>query len=245
MRDRAADPLAEFRRVNRDGTRRLAEAAAAAGVRRFVFVSSIKAVCDESRPEPVTDATPPAPHSPYGVSKREAEEALAEVAARTGLEAVTLRPPLVHGPGVGGNLRTLMELIRRGVPLPLGAVDNRRSLLSVGNLADLIAACLVRAEAAGRVFLPHDGAPMSTPDLIRALAAGLGAPARLPFAPVPILKAAATLAGRRAAFDRVAGSLVLDDAGLRRFGWSPPLDAASGLRATAEWFKANRPRSKR
>lgn len=243
MRDTAADPLAAFRAVNRDGTRRLAEAAAAAGVRRFVYVSSIKAVCDESRPEPVTDATPPDPHSPYGVSKREAELALSEIAARTGMESCVLRPPLVYGPGVGGNFRTLMELVRRGVPLPLGRVENRRSLLFVGNLADAIERCLTHPGAAGGSFLLHDGAPPSTPALVREIAGALGVPARLIPMPAGVLALAARLAGRPAAWDRVGGTLVVDDRGIRdAIGWAPPHDRAHGLRVTAEWFKARQGR---
>lgn len=239
MRDAAADPLAAFRAVNRDGTRRLAEAAAAAGVTRFVYVSSIKAVCDESRREPVSDATPPDPHSPYGVSKREAELALAEVAARAGLRTCVLRPPLVYGPGVGGNFRTLLELVRRGVPLPLGAVDNRRSLLFVGNLADAVERCLSHPAAVGRNFLLHDGDPPSTPALIRGIAGALGVPARLIPMPAGALALAARLAGRSAAWDRVGGTLVMDDRGIRdALGWVPPHDRAQGLRATAEWFNA-------
>ncbi|NYZ15079.1 NAD-dependent epimerase/dehydratase family protein [Azospirillum sp. RWY-5-1] len=239
MRDTAADPLAEFRAVNRDGTARLAEFAAAAGVARFVFVSSIKAVCNESRPEPVSDRTPPDPHSPYGVSKREAELALAEIAARSGMQVCVLRPPLVYGPGVGGNFRTLMELVRRGVPLPLGAVDNRRSLLYVGNLADAIERCLNHPGASGGTFLLHDGDPPSTPTLIRDIAGALGLPARLIPMPAGALALAARLAGRSATWDRVGGSLVVDDRGIRSaLEWAPPHDRAQGLQATAEWFKA-------
>lgn len=240
MRDTAADPLAEFRAVNTAGTRRLAESAAAAGVRRLVFVSSIKAVVDESRPEPVTDATPPDPHSPYGLSKREAEEALAAVSAATGLETVVLRPPLVYGPGVAGNLRTLMRLCARRVPLPLAGVRNRRSLVGVENLADAVATCLFHPAAANRRFLVDDGQPLSTPDLIRALGAGLGVAPRLLPVPPALLELAARLLGRADALDRVAGSLELDSRGIREtLGWRPPLDAATGLRATAEWFKAS------
>lgn len=240
MRDAAADPLAEFRAVNTAGTRRLAESAAAAGARRLVFVSSIKAVVDESRPDPVTDSTPADPHSPYGRSKREAEEALAAVSAATGLETVVLRPPLVYGPGVAGNLRTLLKLCARRVPLPLDGVRNRRSLIGVENLADAVAACLFHPAAAGHCFLVDDGAPLSTADLVRALSAGLGVAPRLLPVPPALLGLAAWLLGRPGALDRVAGSLELDSRGIRgTLGWAPPLDTASGLRATAEWFKAS------
>ncbi|MGQ9370044.1 NAD-dependent epimerase/dehydratase family protein [Azospirillum sp. ST 5-10] len=241
MRDREADPLAAFRHVNTAGTRRLAEAAAAAGVRRFVFLSSIKAVTDESRPAPVGDREPPCPRSPYGISKLEAERALAEVASRTGLETVVLRPPLVYGPGVGGNFRRLMELIRRRVPLPLGRVDNRRSLIYVENLCDAAALALVHPEAPGHAFLLHDAFPLSTPDLVRRLAHELGVVPRLVAVPPDLLRLAATLAGRRAVYDRIAGSLVLEDHAIHRtMQWRPPRNTAYGLRATAEWFNSCR-----
>lgn len=241
MRDKATDPLAEFRQVNTAGTRRLAEAAAGAGIRRFVYISSIKAVVDESRDRAVDARTPAEPHSPYGRSKREAEEALAEIAAGSALEPVVLRPPLVYGPGVGGNFRTLMTLIRRGVPLPLGRVENRRSLLYVGNLADAIAVCLDHPDAPGRSFLLSDGLPLPTRDLVERLAAHLGRPARLWDVPPELLALAARLAKQEAAFDRVAGSLVVEDHAIRRtLSWSPPRNTAYGLRATANWFKALR-----
>jgi len=239
MQDTAADPLAAFRRVNTAGTLRLAEAAAARGVRRFVHLSSIKAVVDESRPEPVRDSTPADPHSAYGVSKREAEQGLEALGARGVLDPVILRPPLVYGPGVGGNLRTLLAACRRRLPLPLALLDNRRSLIYVGNLADAVAACLAHPDAAGRTFLVSDGTPLTTPDLIRHLSAGLGVSPRLLPVPPALLASAAKLLGKGAVWDRVGGSLVLDDGSIRTvLGWSPPVDAASGLRATAEWFKA-------
>lgn len=241
MRDRAADPLDAFRRVNTEGTRALAAQAATAGARRLVYLSSIKAVCDDSRDGPVDGATASEPRSPYGVSKREAERAVAAVAARTGLEVVVLRPPLVYGPGVGGNLRALMRLVARGVPLPLGAVANRRSLIARGNLADAVALCLTHPAAAGGTFLVSDGAPLSTPELVRALACGLGVPARLPALPPEPLGLAARLLGRGGAWDRLAGSLEVDDGAIRRaLGWVPPEDAAAALAATGAWYRTCR-----
>lgn len=241
MRDRAADPLAAFRRVNTAGSVRLAEQAAAAGVRRLVCLSSIKAMVDESRPDPLTEATAPDPHSPYGVSKLEAERALAAIAARTGMELVVIRPPLVYGPGVGGNVRSLLRLVDRGIPLPLGGLDNRRSLIGVGNLADAIARCAEHPAAAGQTFLVQDGTPVSTAGLVRAIAAALNRPARLLPVPAGLLALGAALTGRRDVFDRIAGTLTVDDRLIRtRLEWRPPHDLASGLRATAEWFKASR-----
>lgn len=239
MRDTAADPLADFRHTNTAGTRRLAEAAAERGVRRFVYLSSIKAMVDESRPEPVTDATPADPHSPYGISKREAEQALEKLGARGVLDPVILRPPLVYGAGVAGNLRTLLTICQKRVPLPLAWVDNRRSLIFVGNLADAIATGLSHPNAPGNSFLVSDGTPLSTADLVRHLSAGLGVRPRLLPAPPALLTLAASLLGKRDAWDRVGGSLAVEDARIRKaLGWSPPVDAASGLHATAEWFKA-------
>ncbi|PWC31322.1 SDR family oxidoreductase [Azospirillum sp. TSO35-2] len=241
MRDRAADPLAAFRRVNTAGTVRLAEQAAASGVRRFVYLSSIKAMVDESRPTPLDAATVPDPHSPYGVSKLEAERALAAIAARSGMELVVIRPPLVYGPGAAGNMRALLKLVATGLPLPLGGLDNRRSLIYVGNLADAVATALEHPAAAGQTFLVQDGEPLSTADLVRAIAAALGRPARLIPVPRRLMALGAALTGTRAVFDRIAGTLTVDDRPIRsRLGWQPPHDLASGLRATAEWFKASR-----
>jgi nucleoside-diphosphate-sugar epimerase len=237
LRDRAADPATAFRRVNAEGTLRLAEAAAAAGVRRMVLVSSIKAVCDESREAPVSDATPPAPGSPYGRSKLEGETVLFEVAARTGLEAVVLRPPLVYGPGVGGNFQTLLALTHAGIPLPLASVDNRRGMVFVGNLADAIVRCLDHPAAPGNRFVLCDGQGWSTPALLRRLAQAMNRPCRLFPVPPELLAWGARLCGRAVLYGRVAGSLEVDDSRLRIvLGWTPPVTPEEGLDATARWF---------
>lgn len=240
MKETTSDPLAAFRMVNTFGTSRLAEAAAAAGVKRLVYLSSIKALVDESRPEPLDETTEPDPHTPYGISKLEAERALTDIATRTGLEVAVIRPPLVYGPGVRGNFLALMKAVASGIPLPLGGLDNRRSLIYVGNLADAILACLTHPNAAGGRFLVQDGQPVSTADLVRSMGQALDRPARLLPLPVSVMELGAKLAKREAIFDRIAGSLTVDDAAIRRaLDWSPPFDPATGLRATAEWFKAS------
>ena len=232
MKDTAADRLSLFRSINCQGAERLAEQAAAAGIGRLVFVSSIKVNGEATPPErPFRADDPPAPADPYGISKAEAEVALAAIAARTGLSLAVVRPPLVHGPGAKGNLATLLKIVRLGLPLPLGAVNNRRSLVGVDNLADALT-FLVGHQAQGR-FLIRDGDDVSTPQLIRLLAAGLGRPARLLPVPPDLLRLVGTLTGRRAAVERLIGSLVVDDTPLRQLGWLPPVGLEPGLRAMA------------
>lgn len=237
VREAARDPLSEYRRVNVEGTRRLAESAAAAGVRRLVFVSSVK-VNGEATARPFTEDEPPRPEDAYGISKWEAEQALTEVAARSKLEVVILRPPLVYGPGVKGNLLALMHAIARGLPLPLASLDNRRSLIYVGNLAGAIELSITENEAAGRTYLVSDAEDVSTPQLIRALAAALGTKARLWRCPPPLLKAAGRLLGRADAVARLTGSLQVDSSKIRReLGWRPRFSLAEGLATTAAWYR--------
>ncbi|MBI1318965.1 MAG: NAD-dependent epimerase/dehydratase family protein [Candidatus Hydrogenedens sp.] len=237
MRDRAADPLAAFRRINRDGTRRLADQAAATGVRRLVFLSSIKAMIEDGRDTALGDDESPCPGSPYGQSKWEAEQALAELAATSGLEVAVLRPPLVYGPEVKGNFLSLLKACARGLPLPLGAIDNRRSIVYLGNLIDAITRCLDHPAAIGRSFLIQDGAPLSTPELLQRVGAALGRPARLLPIPPGLLAAAAGLVGKSAAWSRLAGSLFVDDSPLRlALTWQPPFSTDEGLKRTADWF---------
>jgi nucleoside-diphosphate-sugar epimerase len=237
LRETAADPLAEYRRVNVSGTERLARSAVACGVRRLVLLSSVKVNGERTGQQPYTEKDAPAPEDPYGVSKWEAEQALARIAAETGLEVVVLRSPLVYGPGVKGNFLRLMNVIARGVPLPLGAVANRRSLVYSGNLSAAIVTALDSPQAAGKTYLVSDGEDVSTPDLIRALAQSLGAKPRLVVLPLAVLGVAATLAGKRSEFTRLAGSLQVDGTRIRReLGWSPPFTLAQGLDVTAKWY---------
>lgn len=236
MSETETDPLAVFRRVNRDGSLRLARQAVEFGVRRLVFVSSIKVNGEATRPgRPFTATDTPAPEDAYGVSKLEAERGLSELAAQTGLELVVVRPPLVHGPGVKGNLRTLMTAIARGMPLPLGQVDNRRSLVGLGNLCDLLSLCARSPDATGQTFLSSDGEDLSSPELARRLGRALGcSPRLLPIPPV-LLRLAGRITGRSAAVGRLLGSLQVDASATRDIlGWSPPFTLDEGLAAMAK-----------
>ncbi len=233
----AADPLAAYRRINVEATRRLAQQAATAGVRRFVFLSSIKVNGESSTEQPFTEADAPAPQDAYGISKREAEDVLRDIAARSAMELVILRPPLVHGPGVKGNFLRLLQFIHRGILLPLASVRNRRSLIHVANLADAIVAGMDAPAAAGKTFLVSDEEDVSTPELIRSLAAGMGRPARLLPCPVILLELGAALIGQRDAVARLAGSLQTDASLLRNtLGWRPRIPLDQGLIDTARWY---------
>lgn len=242
MRDRAADPLAEFRKVNVDGTLALARQAAAAGVRRFIFVSSIKVNGESTAPgRPFAADDAPAPVDAYGISKLEAERSLFALAAGTDMQIVIIRPVLVYGPGVKANLRSMMVWLSRGVPLPLGAIDNRRSLVALDNLVDLIMTCLDHPAAAGQVFLVSDGEDMSTTELLRRMGAALGRPARLLPVPAGWLNGAARLLGKRDLAVRLCGSLQVDIEKTRdALGWSPPVTVDEALRATACHFLTQR-----
>jgi UDP-glucose 4-epimerase len=238
MRDRSADPLAEFRRVNVAGTLALARQAATAGVRRLVFVSSIKVNGEETpRDRPFTATDRPEPGDPYGVSKLEAEQALSALANATGLELVIVRPPLVYGPGVKANFFAMMKWLRRGVPLPFGAIHNRRSLIGIDNLVDLLLRCVAHPAAAGRTLLVSDGEDLSTTELLRRLGFALGTPARLIPIPSGALDFTARALGGAALARRLCGSLCVDIAATRQaLDWSPPVTLDEGLRRAAEAF---------
>lgn len=241
MKDPAANPLQEFRRVNCLWTERLIESAAAEGVRRFVYMSSIK-VNGERTTAPFTEAAAPHPEDPYGVSKWEAEQIVARVSAQRGLEAVIVRSPLVYGPGVGGNFLSLLKIIRRGIPLPLGAVRNKRSLVYRDNLVDALVACVRDPRASGQTYLVSDGEDVSTPELIRRIARAMGVPVRLWPVPVSLLRFLGYLVGRQGAVGRLTDSLQVDASKLRReLGWSPPWSVDRGLDETAAWFVKLRP----
>lgn len=235
MNETAADPLQEFRRVNVDGTLHLARCAARAGVRRFVFISSIKVNGEATLPgQAFSESDVPAPSDPYGISKLEAEQGLFALAQETGMQVVVIRPPLVYGPGVGANFLSMMRWLRRGVPLPLGAIKNRRSLVALGNLADLVVVCAEHPAAANQVWLAADGEDLSTSQLLRRMGQALGKPARLLPVPAWMLYAACAVIGKRGFAQRLCGSLQVDISKARQLlGWVPPLSVDEGLRRAA------------
>ena len=238
MQENANDSQAEFRRVNVDGTLNLAQQAAAAGVRRFIFISSIKVNGELSQPgQPLRADDTPAPQDAYGVSKHEAEQGLLQLAAATGMEVVVIRPVLVYGPGVKANFLSMLRWVQRGVPLPLGALPNRRSLVFVDNLVDLVMACLDHPQAANQVFLASDGQDVTLSQLLRAIGQALGRPARLLPVPPSLLHAAARVLGRGDLAQRLLGSLQVDiTKNHQLLGWTPPFTLEQGLNLTARAF---------
>jgi len=238
MKDAATDPLAEYRRVNVDGTLNLARQAAAAGLRRFIFISTLKVNGEATEAERRFSADDaPAPPDPYSVSKWEAEQGLRELALRTGMEVVVIRPPLVYGPGVKGNFQEMAHWLKRGIPLPLGAIRNQRSMVNMDNLVDLIVTCIDHPAAANQTFLASDGEDLSTPDLLRRTAAALGKPVRLISVPVWLLQTGAAAVGKTEAIQRLCESLRADITKTRRMlNWSPATSVEEGLKRTAERF---------
>lgn len=231
MKETQADALAAFRSVNAAGTRRLAEEAAMAGVKRLVLVSSVKVNGEATLPgRPFRASDAPAPLDAYGQSKWEAEQALWAVCQSTELQGVVVRPPLVYGPGVRANMARLMKLVASGLPLPLGGIRNRRSLVALDNLSDLLVCCASHPEAAGRSFLVSDGEDLSTPDLVRQLARAMGRSARLVPVPVGLLRLGARLTGQQAEVARLVDSLQVDLTPTRdTLSWAPPVSMLEGL----------------
>ncbi len=232
-----ADPLMRYREINVLGTSRLAEQAAAAGVRRFIFLSSIKVNGEATADHPFTENDVPDPIDAYGISKCEAEVSLRAIAAKTGMETVILRPPLVYGPGVKGNFLRLLKLIESGIPLPIGSIKNRRSLIGVTNLADAIVACIDSPAAADQTYLVSDGEDLSTPELVARLARAMGKPPRLLPCSAALLDFGAALFGKRAEMLRLTGSLQVDNSRIRReLDWRPRCSLDQGLNATVQWY---------
>jgi nucleoside-diphosphate-sugar epimerase len=271
MRENSVDPLAAFREVNVAGTGCLALQAAKAGVKRLVYVSSVKvngkSTGDKSRnqgsgvrgqektevrsrksevrgqegelKEAFSEKDVPAPQDPYAVSKWEAEQILNAIAVNRGLEVVTLRPPLVYGPGVKANFLCLVKLAQLGVPLPFGSVNNRRSLIYIGNLVDAMVACMTHPNAANKTYLVSDGEDVSTPDLIRRISAASNRRALMLPAPVWMMRMAGRIAGSSDKLDRLLGSLAVDISKIRRdLHWHPPFTMEEGIRETVLWYKS-------
>lgn len=238
MHDTVTDPLAAFRQTNVEGTLRLARQAAQAGVRRFVFVSSIKVNGERTSAGQAFRADDvPAPMDPYGVSKLEAEQGLQRLASDTGLEVVIVRPPLVYGPGVKANFLRMMNWLQQGIPLPFGRIDNKRSLVALDNLVDLLLVCGHHPDAAGQTFLASDGSDLSTSELLRLLSLALGRPARLIPVPSPWLVVTFAALGKRDLAQRLCESLQVDIAKTRQLlNWSPVIDAEAALGHTAKHF---------
>ncbi|GAB1234036.1 UDP-glucose 4-epimerase family protein [Ferrigenium sp. UT5] len=240
MEESAADPLAAFREVNVAGTENLARQAAAAGVKRLVYVSSIKVNGEETAEgHAFREDDVPLPQDPYGISKWEAEQALHRIATETGLEVVIVRPPLVYGPGVKGNFAQMLKVVQRGIPLPLASVHNQRSLVYLGNLVDALLLCATHPAAAGQTYLVSDGEDVSTPELLRRLGKAMGRPARVFLCPPALLKLAGRLTGKSDQVERLLGSLQVDSGKIRReLGWVPPCDLARGLQETVAGSRA-------
>ena len=239
MQEDATDPLQSYREVNVKGTLNLANQAAQAGVRRFVFVSSIKVNGEATQAgSPFTADALPSPLDPYGVSKLEAELGLRLIEAQTGMEVVIVRPPLVYGPGVKANFANMMRWVARGIPLPLGAIYNARSMVALENLVDLLVTCLKHPAAAGHTLLVSDGEDVSTTELLCRTANAMGNKALLLPVPVFVLELGAAMLGKRAVAQRLCGSLQIDISKTRRLlGWNPPLTLDQGLKKAVEGMK--------
>lgn len=240
MQETAADPLSAFRRVNVQGTLNLARQAQQAGAKRFIFISSVKVNGEQTLPGAPFHADDPAhPTDAYGISKLEAEQALLSLASLGTMEVVIVRPVLVYGPGVKANFLSMMRWLDKGIPLPLGAITaNRRSILALDNLVDLIRVCLSHPRAAGQVFLASDGEDLSTTALLRRTAQALGRRPPLFPVPPPALKLAATLLGRPAAAQRLCGSLQVDiQKNLALLDWRPPISVDAALHKTVQAYR--------
>jgi nucleoside-diphosphate-sugar epimerase len=238
LNDRASDPLAAFRALNVDATLNMAAQARRAGVKRIVYLSSVKVNGEWTAPgQPFFADDAPAPQDPYGQSKLEAERGLLDEVAQRGLEVVVVRPPLIYGPGVKANFRVMMNWVRRGIPLPLGGIRNRRSLVALSNIVDLIVVCTSHPGAVGQIFLVSDGEDLSTTDLLSRIAHAMGRSRRLVSVPEALLWGGAAVLGKRAVAQRLLGSLQLDINKTRqRLGWNPPITVEVALAETVERF---------
>jgi len=238
MSDDASDPLTEFRKLNVDGTLNLARQAAQAGVKRFIFISSIKVNGERTQSKPFTPNDVISTNDPYGLSKWEAEQGLFALAEETGMEVIVIRPPLIYGPGVKANFLKMIQWVQKSVPLPLGAVANKRSLIALDNLVSFIIHCIDHPKAANEVFLVSDGEDVSTPELLRKVARASGKQARLIPVPVRLMHFAARLLGLGDIAERLFGSLQVDSSKARDLlGWKPVINMDEQLKKTVEGLK--------
>jgi len=242
MDDKSADPLEAYRQINVDGTRTLAEAASAAGVKRFVFLSSIKVNGEQTFEKPYSAGDIPAPEDAYGISKAEAEQCLNHTAGRSDLEIAIIRTPLVYGPGVRANFLSLMSLANSSLPLPFGAItNNRRSLIYIENLVSILLASAENSAANGQIFLVRDGEDLSTTDLLRQLRRALNRPERLIAFPPSLLRAMLMVLGKGNIANRLLGSLAINDQATKELmNWTPPFSVSEGLKHTADWYLSNK-----
>lgn len=240
MDDQSENPLAEFRAVNTEATCLLAKAAVASGVRRFVYLSSIKVLGEGSTASKYTEKSPENPVDPYALSKWEAEQQLQEIAKETGLEVVIIRPPLVYGENVKANFQKILKAIYRGIPLPISRIENRRSFIYVENLADAILTVSSHPQAPNQTFLVSDGEDVSTPQLAVAIGKGLQKSAKLFPLPVSLLKIAGRLTGRTTTISRLTDSLSIDSSKIQdTLNWKPPFTFGDGILKTSQWFLEN------
>jgi len=239
MNETSDNPLDIYRDANRYATTRLAEEAAKQGVKRFVFLSSIKVNGEATEPtHPFEAAVPNPPQDPYGLSKWEAEQDLKDIAQKSDMEVCTLRPPLVYGPGVKANFLSLIKLADKGLPVPFGSLHNLRSLVYVGNLVDALSVCAHHKDAANKTYLVSDQQDLSVAQMFGLMAKSLGRPARMIPVPVFLLQALGVISGKRAAIDRLSQFLQLDSRPLSDdLGWKPPYSAESGFQKTIDWYK--------
>lgn len=247
MNDHVSDPMAEFRKVNVDGTLNLARQAVKAGVKRFIFISSVKVNGEFTLPPSSSSASGrgvptafsevdiPSLQDVYGISKFEAEQGLLKIAEETGMEVVIIRPPLIYGAGVKANFASLLSVVKRGIPLPLGAINNKRSFIYVENLVSFILHCIQHPLAANQIFLVSDGQDLSTTELLKMCAIALDVKPRLLPVPQKLIELGAAIIGKRDVAQRLCGNLQVDITKARELlGWSPPYSLADGLKATAD-----------
>ncbi len=240
MKETSNNPLTEYRQVNTLATERLAIQAVDSGVKRIVYLSTIKVNGEKTSDKSFTEIDRPYPEDNYALSKWEAEQCLSHIAETTNLEVVIIRPPLVYGPGVKGNFYNLLKLLKNGIPLPFANIKNIRSLIYIGNLSDAIIKCIQHPLAANKTFLISDGEDLSTPDIIKQLSMALGKTARLVPFPTNLLHIAGAVSGKMHIIKRLTDSLAIDSSKIRNdLTWTAPFTVSQGFKNTADWFKLN------